>query len=308
MLSGLQNLCGKLPENLGRLFNGNHPNAEQALEHRARTHNSRKGMSVKIPGLGRFHVAWESNGSLWFPGGMAFGTDLEATHFRKGKVYDKYKLGSGLVTNLGVLALANDFAWASPSGAKVSTLTMANNHYSGTGSTAAAATDIALGTGAGPSPGAGTQTLVSAANAQVYKTVATLAYTGILAITEWGLLTSTTTSATTGSPFTNTSATSGTVTATPLTASSSTVQGQQLNYFLPGTTTVWGLILSNTTSVGTIPAWYTVASGAAGSTPGTTETYALKPTLFDRKVFSAINVINGDSIQFSYSLTINSGG
>lgn len=31
-------------------------------------------------------------------------------------------------------------------------------------------------------------------------------------------------------------------------------------------------------------------------------------TLFDRTVFSAINVINGDSITFQYTLTVNSGG
>lgn len=31
-------------------------------------------------------------------------------------------------------------------------------------------------------------------------------------------------------------------------------------------------------------------------------------TLWDRRVFSAINVVNGDSIQFTYTLTVNSGG
>jgi len=31
-------------------------------------------------------------------------------------------------------------------------------------------------------------------------------------------------------------------------------------------------------------------------------------TLWDRKVFTAINVVNGDSIQFTYTLTITSGG
>jgi hypothetical protein len=31
-------------------------------------------------------------------------------------------------------------------------------------------------------------------------------------------------------------------------------------------------------------------------------------TLFDRSVFSAINVVNGDSIQFQYTLTLTSGG
>jgi hypothetical protein len=31
-------------------------------------------------------------------------------------------------------------------------------------------------------------------------------------------------------------------------------------------------------------------------------------TLWDRSVFSAINVVSGDSIQFTYTLTVNSGG
>jgi hypothetical protein len=31
-------------------------------------------------------------------------------------------------------------------------------------------------------------------------------------------------------------------------------------------------------------------------------------TLWDRKVFTAINVVSGDSIQFTYDLTINAGG
>ena len=31
-------------------------------------------------------------------------------------------------------------------------------------------------------------------------------------------------------------------------------------------------------------------------------------TLWDRSVFSAVNVVNGESIQFQYTLTINSGG
>jgi len=31
-------------------------------------------------------------------------------------------------------------------------------------------------------------------------------------------------------------------------------------------------------------------------------------TLWDRRVFSAINVVSGDSIQFTYNLTVNAGG
>jgi hypothetical protein len=33
-----------------------------------------------------------------------------------------------------------------------------------------------------------------------------------------------------------------------------------------------------------------------------------RPVMWDHKVFSAINVVNGDSIQFTYTLTISSGG
>jgi hypothetical protein len=35
---------------------------------------------------------------------------------------------------------------------------------------------------------------------------------------------------------------------------------------------------------------------------------ATSATLIDRTVFSAINVVNGDSIQFTYTLTLSSGG
>lgn len=220
-------------------------------------------------------------------------------------------LGTGLVTNVGVLDMANEYAWANPSGAVNTTLALANWHATGTGATAAAATDIKLQTvsvNGGQTPVAGTQSLVSAANSQAYRSVATISYTGTEAVTEWGLHLASALSSTTGTPFTATSATSGTATGTPFTASSSTVAGQQHQIVVPGTTTVWGLILSNTTSVLTIPAWYKVADGTAGSTPGSTEAYTLRPVMWDHKVFSAINVVNGDSIQFTYTVTINSGG
>jgi hypothetical protein len=149
---------------------------------------------------------------------------------------------------------------------------------------------------------------VSAANSQAYRTVATINYTSTLAITEWGLHSAQVLSATTGTPFTATGSTSGTATGTPYTASSTTVQGEQQLVVFPGTTTVWGLITSNTTSVLTVPAWYKVADGTAGSTPGGTEAFSIKPVLWDRRQFAAINVNNGDSIQFTYTLTVNSGG
>jgi hypothetical protein len=221
----------------------------------------------------------------------------------------KINLGSGLVTNVGVLAMANEYAWANPLGVANTILGLSNYHASGTGTTAAAATDIKLTTWDSIAAVAGIQSLVSAANTQSYKTVATIAYSGSEAVTEWGLHTSSAIGGvTTGSPFTATSATSFTATGTPYTASSSTVAGQQFQVAVAGTTTVWGLILGNTSSVATIPAWYTVAAGTAGSTPGSTETFTLRPALWDHKQFAAINVVAGDSIQFTYTVTINSGG
>lgn len=220
-------------------------------------------------------------------------------------------LGSGLTTNVAALAHANEaVTLASPSGARINLMFLANQHFTGTGATAAAATDIAMqtiSTQGGQTAVAGSQSLVSAANSQKYQTVATVSYTGSEAVTEWGLHTSATRSSTTGSPFTATSANSFTGTSTPYTASSTTVQGLQQSIVQAGTTAVWGFVISNTTSVGTIPAWYKTADGTAGSTPGSTETYTIRPILYDHKVFSAVNVINGDSIQFTYQLTVASG-
>lgn len=225
-------------------------------------------------------------------------------------------LGSGLVTNVGVLALANDPFLAGPSGAPISTLKLANYHVTGTGATAAATTDIKLqaqSTNGGQTPVAGAQSLISAANLQKWQTIATISYTGTEAVTEWGLLCGTiggAISATTGTPFTAGTAASGTVTATPLTASSSTVQGQQQTIFenTGNATPSWGLVTSNTTAVVTVPAWYKVSDGTAGATPANGNAYTIRPVLWDRKVFSAINVVSGDSIQFTYTCTNTSGG
>lgn len=268
-----------------------------------------KSLSFPIPFLGgRLHMAYEKHGALWYPGGMEFHSKLEAeVRNRDGKLLEKMDLGSGVVTNVGAMALANDFAWAQ----NAQTLKLANNHATGTGTTAAAAIDIALqtlSTQGGQTPVAGTQALVSAVNSQAYKTTATVTYTGTEAVTEWGLFTSGTLSATTGTPFTATTATTATVTGTPYSASSSSVQGEQQLIVVPGTTTVYGLILSNTTSILTIPAWYKIADGTTGATPGATEAFTLKPVMLDHKVFAAINVAATNTITFAYTLTINSGG
>lgn len=292
---------------------------------------------IKLPKIGRVGLFRESAGE---GSGMiaqsGYETNLSAQVIRNGRplaaseVMGRWSrfwgningadtqidLGSGLVTNVGVMAATYDWSYGNPSGATNTTLALANNHFTGTGATAAAATDIkiqTISTQGGQTPVAGAQSSVTAANSQGYKTVATINYTGTEAVTEWGLITASTVSSTTGTPLTAVSATSATATATPFTASSSTVAGQQLHIINTGTTASWGLIISNTTSVLSLAnngttGWWKVADGTAGTTPGSTEAYTLYPILWDHKVFSAINVINGDSIQFTYTVTINSGG
>jgi hypothetical protein len=237
-----------------------------------------------------------------------------------GVVKDEYDLGSGLVTNVGVLAMCNDFAWSSS--LNLSTLGTQNFHATGTGTTAAAATDFRMQTLASPTTTTavtGAQSLVApltfvGPTSPIYRTVATVNYTTSLAITEWGLHSLAALSSSTGTPFTATTATTWQDTGSVQTASSTTVRGLQQTIVVPGTTTVLGLNISNTTHIATLAAsstptgWYTQATQAAGATPGGTEAFTILPVMFDHKVFSAINVVNLDSIQFTYSLSVNSGG
>lgn len=294
---------------------------------------------ARLPGLGRIGIVRESAGNGSAVGFMNFNTNLTAQVIRNGQPVKAKEvtswlsrfwnnidgnksvidLGSGLVTNIGAQALGNEaVTLASPSGSRIHLLFLANYHATGTGVTAAAATDFKIQTistngGQTPVQGAFTIATTSTGAVPVIQSQATISYTGSEAVTEWGLFTSNTLSSTTGTPFTTDSATSFTATGTPFTASSSTVQGLQQQMVIPGTTTVYGLIASNTTSVATLSnngttGWFKQSDGTAGSTPGTTESYTLRPIMWDHKVFSAINVSNGDSIQFTYKLTVNSGG
>lgn len=295
-------------------------------------------MILKLPLIGRIVISTDRFGSAtrskFVNGEQAYETNLSVEVRDKNGNLKKAKevmrlnwldrlrfgnktsinLGSGLVTNVGVLALANDFNLAGPSGAPINTIKLANWHHTGTSATAAAATDIKIGTistQGGQTPVAGAQSLISAANLQKYQTVATISFTGSEAVTEWGLLCGSAVSSATGSPATAGTATTATATGTPFTASSTTVQGLQQNILhdTSNATPLWGLILSNTTSIVTVPAWYKVSDGtAAGTTPANTDVFVTRPVMWDHKVFAAINVVSGDSIQFTYQLTVVSGG
>jgi len=274
--------------------------------------------------LGRVVFGYERRGEAQRT--LIFSSNLRAKVFRRlnsGLIVAEKEidLGSGLTTNVGALALANDALW-SATNALNSLFAKMKYHSSGTSATAAAATDIKLNsaiTGATTNVVAGTQVLVSAANLQKYQTVATILYDagGPYTVQEWGLFSfgsslpaTTTLTDTTGSPFTAGTATSGTVTATPLTASSGTVMGQQMSIFdnTNATRVSWGLVTSNTNAVVTVPAWYKTADGTAGTTPVNADTYVIRPIMWDHRQFTSIGVANGDSIQFTYTLTIASGG
>ena len=277
-----------------------------------RPSNPAKAFAVRIPGLGRV-ILTRDEGSGMLLSRQTFATNLHALHKDgDGQVKGEHDLGSGLVTNVGVTALANDALWAAPSGASAATLALQKWHAVGTGVTAAKATDIALQTLAKPTETEaveGTQVLVSAANEQKYRTVATTAFTSTLAITEWGLHSAKALSVTTGTPLTAKSATTATVTATPYTASTASVKGeQQLIVEAEKVVACYGLILSNTTGVLTIPAWYKVSDGTAAAEPEATSAIKIKPVLWDHKVFAALNVESGDSVVWTYSLLVASGG
>src|SRR5215469_6108583 len=276
---------------------------------------------VKTP-VGRFGFGYERWGEATkFQCGLGFGgTNLSLKHFdKRHRLIEERDLGSGLTTNVGSLALANDALWTATN-ALNSLFAKMRYHASGTSATAAAATDIKLNTPSGfggQTPVSGTQVLVSAANLQKYQSVATISYTGSETVQEWGMFcygsslpTTANLTDATGSPFTAGSATTGTVTGTPLTANSGTVMGQQMSIFdnTNATRVSWGLVTSNTTSVITVPAWYLTASGAAGTAPVNADTYLIRPIMFDHRIFTGVGVGSGDSIQFTWTLTINSGG
>lgn len=157
-------------------------------------------------------------GQALLTSGQMFDTHLYASVIRDGKAIRSYDLGSGVVTTAGVVYMAADMAGGA------SDINAFAYAHSGIGTVAAAIGDTGLGNVTGvPARVLGTNTQPGTTN--VFRSVATIAYTSALAITEWGLF--------------------------------------------------------------------------SASTAG---------TMWDRKVFTAINVVSGDSIQFTYDLTITAGG
>jgi hypothetical protein len=164
--------------------------------------------SWRIPGLGRVMFTRDP-GEATLHAQHYLLTRLHAVHRDgDGAFIDEYDLGSGLVTNMGVLAMCNDFAWSAQ--LNLSTLGTQNFVATGTGATAAAATDFRMQTLASPTTTTavtGAQSLVApltfvGPTSPIFRQTTTVNYTTTLAITEWGLHSQAALSSATGSPST----------------------------------------------------------------------------------------------------------
>lgn len=273
-----------------------------------------KARSIRIPGLGRVIIT-KDRGTAPILGRDQFQSHLFALHLDgDGKIKGGYDCGSGNVQSNFVVGLAQDQLGTSTNHAAPLFANSGKYMYSGTGSTVNTY-DFQLATTAGPASGTITPTLGVTANGTAgtdatLQYVGTIAYTSTLAIAEWGLFGTNVQ----GSQFTSTTnvpTATGTSSSTWGSALSTNAQAGSVVY--ASASSVAGFITANTTGTsGTItisPGWYKLASsGGSGSTPATNANLQIYPLMTDHKTFSTINVVNGDSIQFTYTLQIVSGG
>lgn len=261
----------------------------------------------------------EANGLF---GPLSFESHLGAIHFRDGKPLKKYSLGSGAVTQGFVTGLLKDQLGTTNNKATPLLATL-NRMLSGTGTNAAAATDYSLQTAVNVYSGAITPSLatVASSNNASIQWIGTIAYTGTSAITEWGLFAG---NPTPGSQYNTSTVTITSTTITPGTNPSWTVNtwaGYLAIIGGTGTTNATGagisggFIESNSGTALTISQgasdiayWVVNTNAGAAGTPANNTRVDIWPFMADRKTFSAINVVNGDSIQFTYTLTASSGG
>jgi hypothetical protein len=288
-----------------------------------------KVYSFVIPKFGRFAYTRDPGEAKLFMSQMlstSLGAILRGPDYsvrgqmHLGPVLDEFDLGSGLVTNIGVTALANDSNWVSEA-VNLSTLKVCDFIAWGTGATAAAQTDWQLQT---PSENeAGKKEAVAATTSSLSFAAtgnAKLIVTGTLeanlagptAITEWGLFSAAKIEGEAKKAATSTSATELKDTVKLVvpgsTASATKVRGAQ-QYVVEATEAevVYGLILKNTTEAATVPGWVKSAKAETGATPSGTSKYTIKPVMWDHRVFAAINVEKGNKIEFPYELTIEGG-
>ena len=108
-----------------------------------------------------------------------FSTNLIASHYDVNKkLMGRYDLGPGVVTNTGVIFMAQSFTGQM-------SVSAFNFHDSGTGSVAAAVDDVGVSITSGvPGRAVGVQTCPTTGQ---YRTVGTQTYTNAVGVQEWGL-------------------------------------------------------------------------------------------------------------------------
>lgn len=287
-----------------------------------------KVYSFIVPKFGRFAFTRDPGEANLFMSQMIsthLGAILRGPEYSKrgqmhlGPILDEFDLGSGLVTNIGVTALANDSNWQTEVAEPINTLNVCKYINWGTGATAAAQTNWKLQTQAENEAGkkeavAATSSVLQFAatgNAKIIitgKLEANLA--GPTAITEWGLFSTKKTEGEAASKAaTGTSGTTLTDSAKPFTESKAKARGEQNKVvWAEKTEQVYGLITKSTTETLTIPGWVKNAAAEAGTTPEATSKYIVYPVMWDHRVFAAINVEKGNQIEFPYELEIKGGG
>jgi hypothetical protein len=270
-------------------------------------------LSLKLP-FKRGRVMWvPERDEAIISSNQFFGTNLSMQHFdRRGRLVEQRDLGSGLVTNVGVDLMA----WNDEANVLGATLSIMTQQAIGTGATAAAAADYYLQTPQGTTNLSGTTNGYMAGAQSVVapnqiKSIATFTATGAIAVTEW-ILAMSNAAAFTGRSATSTDATHLNDTGAAFTTAGNGLKGWAVEAATTAintpTTTAFGIVTANTATALTVGnGWFTLANAGA-STPGGTTNYVVYPAIWDHKVFSVVNLANGDSIQFTYTLTINSGG
>jgi len=275
-----------------------------------------KVYSFSVPKFGRFAYTRD-------PGeAKLFGNSMISTHLGAivrqpdGKIVDEIDLGSGVVTNIGVTALANDSNWTTENTEPINTLNVCKYMNWGTGTTPAAQTDYQLQSpienesGKKENVAATSSVLKFAAtgNAKIIitgKLEANLA--GPTAITEWGLFNTKNLLGTLTESESST-ATSLTGKAAAFTASAAKIRGEQNKViWAQKSEEVYGLITASSTTVLTIPGWVKAAAAEVGITPEAKSKFKILPVMWDHRVFAAINVEKGNQIEFPYELTIEGG-
>lgn len=276
-----------------------------------------------IPGLGR--IAFSKD-----PGEA----NLFSEHFLKtrlsaivrdpyGYIVEEHDLGSGVVTNLGVFAMAYDATWPAEAKKPHNVFSTLQWHQWGTGITGTAETynwkletQAEVETAKFKAIKATTTVKVTDLySTRKWVSTATLEAGGNAAITEWGLFNA--------EEPKGAEETGGTAAPTE-----TTFTGEKSGSFVESTTealgsaqsVIWtkntggaaesvGLILSCTKEVATIPAkgWIKAASEAEAPNPEKGTKYNKFPLMWDRRKFEPINVAKGNTITFPYELRIEAG-